>query len=89
MIQVHYDSSKDFYLFSGQNPQFRLHFIITTHHILVRADTPKTGIFSRFTSSVVRLRSPMALLGFKMGFQLYRSIRIDFADFVARKSYLN
>ena len=89
LIQVHYDFSKDFYLFGGQIPQFRLHFLITTPRILVRADTPKTGIFSRFTSFVVRLRSPMALLGFKMGFQLYRSIRIDFADFVARKSYLN
>ena len=49
-IIVHPDFSKDFYLFGGQIPQFRLHFTFVARHILLEADTPKTGIFSRFAS---------------------------------------
>ena len=54
LIQVHYDFSKDFYLFGGQIPQFRLHFIIANRRISLEADTPKTGIFSRFASFMAR-----------------------------------
>ena len=84
-IKVHPGFSKDFHLFGGQIPQFRLHFIIPDHRLLLKADTPKTGRFSRFASFEAHSRSPTALLCF----QLYHSIRIDFTDFVTRKSYLN
>ena len=53
-IIVHLDFSKDFYLFGGQIPQFRLHFIIANRRILLEADTPKTGIISRFASFMAR-----------------------------------